>query len=133
MSCRFPYNLCLVGCCFHEMLSAARSIRVYVPSNLCSRCFVSVHVVEPYISTDSTVARKNFRFKSSVRRDSQMEFILFRAFHALPIRMLTSLSVSATSLPRYTNEYTCLTVSPLRVFIEPSCWNGMNSVFLAFT
>ena len=92
-----------VGCCFHDLFRTACSILVQLPSNLFSRRFVRVQVVQPYNRTDITTAWKNCHFNLSVRSDFHMTDNLFVADHAFPIRVLTSLSVDEILLPRYVN------------------------------
>ena len=88
---RWPYSCFLVGCCFHDLFKTARNILVQLPFSLFSRCFVRVHVVQPYSSTDTTTAWKNCRFSLSGRLDLHMTDNLFVADHAFAIRVLTSL------------------------------------------
>ena len=99
-------QLFLVGCCFHDLFKTARSILVQLPSSLFSRRFVRVQVVQPYSSTDTTTAWKNFRFSLSESSDLHMTDNLFVADHAFAIRVLTSLSVDEILLPRYVNGST---------------------------
>ena len=47
---------CMVGCCFHDMLSIARRILVYVSLSRLFILSVRVQVEDPYTKKDSTVA-----------------------------------------------------------------------------
>ena len=60
MSGRWPYRCCFVGCCLWDLFNKARSILVQLPSSLFSIRLVSVHVVHPYSSIDTTAAWKNY-------------------------------------------------------------------------
>ena len=55
---------------------------------------------QPYSSTDMAIA-KNFRFILAERSDFHMVDKLPIVVHALPIHMLTSLSVDEILLPNY--------------------------------
>ena len=63
----WPYSCFFVGCCFHDLFKTARSILVQLPSSLVSRRFVRVEVVQPYSSTDTTIAWKNCRFVREIQ------------------------------------------------------------------
>ena len=69
MGGRWPYSWCLVGCCLQDLFSIARNILVKLPSSFFSSRFVSVQVVHPYSSIDTTAAWKKLRFILSVRSD----------------------------------------------------------------
>ena len=72
MGGRWPYSWCFVGCCLQDLFNIARSILVQLPSSFCSSRFVSVQVVHPYSSIDTTAAWKKLRFNLSVRSDFHM-------------------------------------------------------------
>ena len=59
MGGRWPYSWCFVGCCLQDLFNIAR--------NIFSSRFVSVQVVHPYSSIDTTAAWKKLRFFLSVR------------------------------------------------------------------
>ena len=61
---------------------------------------VNFHAVDPYSSTDSTIARKKFLLSEGYMLDFQIDVSLFSDPHALSIRNETSLSVDIISLPR---------------------------------
>ena len=65
---------------------------------LFSPCLVSVYVVHPYSSIDSTAAWKKRRFILFVRSDFHMTDRLSIAVHAFASRVLTSFSVDETLL-----------------------------------
>ena len=56
---RWPDCCCLVGCFLLDLFETTRSILVELPSSFFSIRLVSVHVVHPYISIDTTAAWKN--------------------------------------------------------------------------
>ena len=58
----WPYSCCFVGCCLQYLFKVACSILVQLPSSFFSIRLVSVHVVHPYNSIDTTVAWKKLRF-----------------------------------------------------------------------
>ena len=63
---RWPYSCCFVECCLQELFSIDHSILVQLPSSFFSIRFVSVQVVHPYSSIDTTAAWKKLCFISSV-------------------------------------------------------------------
>ena len=52
----WPYSCCFVGCCLHDLFNIALNIHVELPSSFFSIRLVSVHVVHPYSSIDTTAA-----------------------------------------------------------------------------
>ena len=117
-----------VGYCFHVLFKTARSILVQVPSNVFSRRFVMVQMVQPYSSTDITTTLKNCRFRLSASSDFHMTYNLFVASNASPIRVLISLSVDEILLPRYMNCSTGLRGLQSSVEMSPFFLKFMNSV-----
>ena len=79
---RCPYSWSLVGCCHQDLFNTARSILVLLPSSFFSRGLISVQVVHPYSSIDTTAAWKKPRFILSVRFDFHMIDSLSIAVHA---------------------------------------------------
>ena len=69
MGGRWPYSWCFVGCCCQDSFNIARNILVLLPSSFFSSRFVSVQVVHPYRSIDTTAAWKKLRFILLVRLD----------------------------------------------------------------
>ena len=61
-----PYSWFLVGCCRQDLFNIARNIRVWLPSSFFSSRLVSVQVVHPYSSIDTTAAWKKLHFILSV-------------------------------------------------------------------
>ena len=61
---------------------------------------VSIHVVHPYTSIDSTAAWKNLHFILSVRSDFHMTYSVSIVVHAFASCVLMSVSVDDTLLPR---------------------------------
>ena len=96
---RWPYSWCFVRCCLQDLFNIARSILVQLPSSFFSSRFVSVQVVHPYISMDTTAAWKKLRFILSVMSDFHMIDSLSIAVHAFVSRVLMSFSVDETLLP----------------------------------
>ena len=88
-----PYSWSLVGCCRQDLFNTALNILVQFPSSLLSSRFVSVHVVHPYSSIDTTAAWKKLRFILSVRSDFHMIESLSIAVHAFVSRVSMSFSV----------------------------------------
>ena len=77
--------------------------------------FVSVHVVHLYSSIDTVTAWKKSRFILSDRSDFHIIDNLSITVYAFMRRVLTSLSVDETLLPRHVNLSTNFRCSPLRV------------------
>ena len=100
MGGRWPYSCCFVGCCLQDLFKIARSILVQLPSSFFFSRFVSVHVVHPYSSIDTTAAWKKLRFILSVKSDFHMTNNLSIAVHAFVRRVSMSVSVDETLLPR---------------------------------
>ena len=97
---KWPYSCCFVGCCLQDLLNIAHNILVQLPSSFFSIRFVSVHVVHPCRSIDTTAAWKKLRFILSVMSDFHTTDSLSLAVHAFASRVSMSLSVDETLLPR---------------------------------
>ena len=69
---RWPYSCCFVGFCLPDLFNTARSILVQLPSSFSPIRLVSVHVVHPYSSIDTTAAWKKLHFIVSARSDFHM-------------------------------------------------------------
>ncbi len=65
-----------------------------------SICLVSIHVVHPYSSINITAAWKKLHFILSARSDFHMTDSRLIALHAFATRVLMSVSVDETLLPR---------------------------------
>ena len=89
-------------CCFQDLFNIARSILVQLPSSFISKHLVSIHVVHPDSSIDTTVAWKKCRFDLSDRSDFHIIDSQLIAVHGF-VRHILSLSVDETLLPRYGN------------------------------
>ena len=100
MGGRWPYSWCFVGCCLQDLFNIARNNLELLPSSFFSSRFVSVHVVHPYSSIDTTAAWKKLLFILSVRSDFHMTDSLLIAVHTFVIRVSMSFSVDETLLPR---------------------------------
>ena len=100
MGGKWPYSWCLVGCCRQDLFSIARNILVRLPSSFFFSRLVSVQVVHPYSSIDTTAACKKLCFILSVRSDFHMIESLSIAIHPFVSRVSMSFSVDETLLPR---------------------------------
>ena len=118
MGGRWPYNSCFVRCCLQDLFSTARSI--LVPSSFFSIRFVSVHVVHPYSSIDTTTAWKKLRFISLGRSDFHMTDSLSIAVPAFASHVLMSFSVDERLLPSEVN----LSIGVLIIGGDISTLNG---------
>ena len=78
----------------------ARSILVQLPSSFFSMRLVSVYVVRPYNSMDTTVAWKKLRFILSDMSDFHMADSLSIADYNFASRVLMSFPVDETLLQR---------------------------------
>ena len=67
MGGRWPCSWCFVGCCRQDLFNIAHNSLVQLPSSFFYSCLVSVQVVHPYSSINTTVAWKKLRFILSVR------------------------------------------------------------------
>ena len=103
MGGRWPYSWCFVGCCCQDLFNIARNILVWLPSSFFSSHFVSIQVVHPYSSIDTTAAWKKLRFILLVRSDFHMINSLSIAVHAFVSHVSVSFSVDETLLPRKVN------------------------------
>ena len=90
----------------------ARSILVKLPSSFFSKRLVCVNVVHPYCSIDTTAAWKKLLFILSVRSHFHLTDSLSTAVHAFASRMLMSVSVDETLLPRLVNLSTSVVFWP---------------------
>ena len=93
MGGKWPYSWCLVRCCRQDLFNIALNILVQLPSSFFSSRLVSVHVMHPYSSIDTTAAWKKLRFILSVRSDFHMIESLSIAVHAFVSRVSMSFSV----------------------------------------
>ena len=72
MGGRWPYSCYFVECYLQDLFNIARSILVFLLSSFFSIRLVSVHVVHPDSSIDTTAAWKKLRLILSVRSDFHM-------------------------------------------------------------
>ena len=100
MGGRWLYSWCFVVCCHQDLFNIARNILVLLPSSFFSSRFVSIQVVHPYSSIDTTAAWKKLSFILLVRSDFHMTNRLSRAVHVFVSRVSMSFSVDETLLPR---------------------------------
>ena len=90
MGGRWPYSQCLVGCCRQDLFNIALNILVKFPSSFFFSRLVSVQVVHPCSSIDTTAAWKKLHFILSVRSDFHMIESLSIAVHAFVSRVSMS-------------------------------------------
>ena len=100
MGGKWPYSWYFVGCCHQDLFNFVRNVLVSLPSSFFSSRFVSVQVVHPYSSIDTTAAWKKMRFILSVRSDFHTTDSLSLAVHVFVSRVSMSFSVDETLRPR---------------------------------
>ena len=100
MGGRWLYSWCLVGCCRQDLFNIAHNILVLLSSSFFSSHFVSIQVVHPYSSINTTAAWKKLCSILSVRFDFHMIDSLSIAVHAFISRMSMSFLVDETLLPK---------------------------------
>ena len=98
MGGRWPYSWCFVECCRQDLFNIDCNILAYLPSSFFSSRFVSVQVVHPYSSIDTTAASKKLRFILFVRSDFHRIDSLSIAVHAFVSRVSMSFSVDETAI-----------------------------------
>ena len=84
-------------------------------------------------STETSTACKNFCFIQSEKPDFNIVYSLSIVVYALPMHMLTSLSVDEILLARYVNWSTYFRGLPLDEEMAPSCLKHMKSILSKFT
>ena len=97
----WPYSCCFVGCCFQDLFNIARSIIVQLPSSFFYMRLVSVHVVHPYSSMDTTTARKKFRFILSDRYDFHLTYWLLPCLRLSRIDVIFSRRDAASEVGKF--------------------------------
>ena len=90
MGGKWPYSWCLVGCYRQDLFNIALNNLVEWPSSFFFSRLVSVQVVHPYSSIDTTAAWKKLRFILSVRSDFHMIESLSIAVQAFVSRVSMS-------------------------------------------
>ena len=88
MGGRWLYSWCLVGCCCQDLFNITRNI--LLASSFFSSRLVSVQVMHPYRSINTTAAWKKLCFFLLVRSDFHMIESLSIAVHAFVSRVLMS-------------------------------------------
>ena len=96
MGGRWPYSCYFVGCCIQDLFIIPHSILVQFLSNFFSIHLVSVHVLHPYISMDTTADEKNCILFYQIDLTNS----LLIADHGFTHHILISFSVDETLLPR---------------------------------
>ena len=125
---RWPYSWCLVGCYRQGLFNIARNILVQLPSSFFSSSFVSVQVVHPYSSIETTAVWKKLRFILSVRSDFHMIDSSSIAVHSFVSHVSMSFSVDDTLFPRLVNLST-----NFREVLSPIWLKHIYSAFCALT
>ena len=133
MSGKWPYSCCFMECCLQDLFSIARSILVYLPSSFFSIHLVSIYVVLPYSSIDTTAAWKKLRFVLSVRSDCYMTDSLSIAIHVYASHVLMFVSVDEILLPRSVNLSTSFRELQFNVEMLPVWLKHIYSVFCVLT
>ena len=113
------YSYCFVRCFFQDLSITAGSILVQLLSNFFSLHFVSVHMVHPYSTMDTTAAWKKLHFILSDRSDLHMTDSISIAFYAFASHVLMSFLVDEILLPRYVNLITSFKEAPFSVEMSP--------------
>ena len=126
MGGKWPYSPCFVGCCLRDLFNIASSSLMKFPSSFFSIRLVSVNVVHPYSSIDTTAAWKKLRFISSFRSDFDSLSIAVYAFSS---RVLMSVSVDEILLPRQMNLSTSFREPPFSVEMSPLSLKHIYSVW----
>ena len=119
MGGKWPYSCCFVGCCLQDLFNIARRILVKLPSSFFSIRSVSVNVVHPFSNIDTTTAWTKLRFLLSFRSDFHMTDIQSLAVHAFASRVLMSVSVDKTLLPKKVNLSTSFRELPFSMEMSP--------------
>ena len=119
---------------------ASRTCSILLAAFLCScrQAFfpirlVSVHVVYPYSSIDTTAAWKKLRFILSIWSDFHMTNSLSISVHAFVSCVSMSFSVDETLLPWWVNLSTSFRELPLSVKMSPVWLKHLYSVLYALT
>ena len=116
---RYPYSWCPVGCCRQDLFKIARSILVWLPSSFFSSRFVSVHVVHPYSSIDTTATWKKLTqfLPGCCRIDTAvwMHFFFFYSPFYLVCFSLFSISLD-TRVPRIVVPFVSVIGSGYTIF-----------------
>ena len=103
MGIQWRYSCCFMGCCLLDLFNIARSVLVQFPSNFFSIHFVSIHVVHPYSSINTTTPKKKSHFILLETSDFHMIDTLSIAVNGFTRHILTSLLVDGMLLLRYMN------------------------------
>ena len=98
MSGRRPYSCYFVECCLPDSFNTTSNILVQLPSSFLFIHLVSVHIVNPYSSIDTTTAWKKMHFILSDRAVFHMTDSLSMAIHGFVSRVLISFSEDGTLL-----------------------------------
>ena len=108
-------------------------LAAFLPSSLFSICLVSVRVVHPYSSIDTTTAWKKLHFILSVRSNFHITDNLSIAVLAFASCVLMSISVDETLLPREVNVSTCFKGLSFSLETLPLCQKHVHSILSTLT
>ena len=133
MGGRWSYSRCFVECCFQDFFSISRSILVQSLSSFFSIRLVNVHEVHPYSRIDTTAAWRKLSFILSDRSDFHVINNLSIAVDTFASRILMSLSVDETLLPRNVNLSTNFREPPFSEEISPFPLKHMYPDLSSFT
>ena len=97
MGSKWSFNCHFVVSCVQNLFKTVRSVLVLFQCSLFSQCFVNVHGVQSYCSTDTAMASKTSCFISTERLDFHMVENLSKAVHDLPMLLLTYIYIALTS------------------------------------
>ena len=126
---RWSYSCYFVGCYRPVLFSTARSILEQLPSSFFSIRLVSIHVVHPYSSIDTTAAwKKELCFILSDRSDFHITDSLLIIPHAFASHVLMSFSADETLLLRKVNLSISLREPPFSVGVLPLWLKHMYSL-----
>ena len=112
---KWQYSCYFVGCCFQDLFNMAPNLFAQLPTSFFSIRFVSIDVVHPCSSVDTTAAWKKSRFILSDNSDFHTIDSLSIAVNALSRCILISLSGDETLLLRYVNLFSNSREQPFRV------------------
>ena len=131
---KWPYSCCFVDCFFRELFNNnTQSILAKFPLSIFSMRLVSVYMVHPQSSIDSTDFCKKSRFIVSDKLDFYTIDSRSIVVHTFARRIWKLLSVDETLLLRYVNLSTNFRGLLLAVEMASSRFKHMYFVLVAFT
>ena len=115
----WPYSYCFVECWFQYFFITVRSVLVQLLASFFFIRFVSVHLVYPYSSMDTTGAWKTLFFVLSNRSDIHKSDSLSIHVYTFGSRVLILFSVNEMLLPGYVYLSTRFRDPPFSVKTSP--------------